>query len=396
MNVVIAALSAPTHMNGVSRHAANLARALLSTKAIAEVHFIAGAWQRDMYTSALGACDSRLHTHWIHLTDSNISRLFWYYRELPCIAAQLEADIVHLAFPSPTAEDAYPCATVLSLHDMYPFDIPSNFGRLKSAIARHIVEQCVRRVDAIACVSIATRTEFERRFPNLAHKTRVIHNVVEFRVPACNSGNLGTLKGRSFILCVAQHRANKNIPLAIKVFERLVGERILPAESRLVVVGIPGPETRKIEEEIRKARLGRMVLLYSGLSDAEMRWCYENCAVLLAPSSMEGFGLPIAEAILAGARVVCSDIPAFREVGGEICHYVPWKEDQVNAYVGIVRDALGQAPYRGISPLPFTAASIGEHYANLYGDLACPSLAGPDRLCAPAQAGSRPARFHWK
>jgi glycosyltransferase involved in cell wall biosynthesis len=394
MNVVIAAMSAPTHMNGVSRHAANLARALLSTKAISEIHFVAGAWQKEMYRSALSACDPRLHTHWIQLRDSNVSRLSWYYRELPCIAAQLEADIAHLTFPAPTAKDGYPCATVLSLHDMYPFEIPSNFGRLKSVLARHTVTQCIRRVDAIACVSSVTQTELARRFPTLTNKTQVIHNVVEFGAPAAISKNLEVLKGRSFILCVAQHRSNKNIPLAIRVFERLVGDRVMPVEARLVVVGIPGPETRRIEEEIRNARLNRKVLLVSGLSDSEMRWCYENCAWLLAPSSMEGFGLPVAEALLSGARVVCSDIPAFREVGGEACHYVPWKSDPVDTYVRAIRDALNIAPNRAASPLQLSAASIGSQYLSLYSDLACCLNSGRDRLREPLRVSSRTAGFH--
>jgi glycosyltransferase involved in cell wall biosynthesis len=394
MNVVIAAMSAPTHMNGVSRHAANLVRALLSTKAISEIHFVAGAWQREMYRSALGACDPRLHTHWIQLRGSNVSRLSWYYRELPCVAAQLEADIVHLTFPAPMANDACPCATVLSLHDMYPFEIPSNFGRLKSVLARNTVTQCVRRVDAIGCVSSTTQTEFAKRFPTLMHKTQVIHNVVEFDVPAAISRNVEVLKGRSFIVCVAQHRSNKNIPLAIRVFERLVSERILPAEARLVVIGIPGPETRTIEDEIRNARLSRRVLLFSGLSDAEMRWCYENCAMLLAPSSMEGFGLPVAEALLAGARVVCSDIPAFREVGGEACHYVPWQNDPVDTYVRAVRDALKAVPYRAPSPLQLSAACIGDQYLSLYRDLACSPISRSELLREPIRVGSRTAGFH--
>lgn len=393
MNVVIAAMSAPARMNGVSRHAANLARALLSAKEISEIHFVAGAWQKEMYQSALGVCDLRLHTHWIPLPEANLSRLFWYYRELPCIAAQLEADIVHLTFPAPTAMAAYSCATVLSLHDLYAFDIPCNFGRLKSAVARRTVSQCVHRVDAIACVSSTTQSEFARRFPRLAHKTQVIHNVVEFRVPASISSNLGTLTGRSFILCVAQHRSNKNIPLAVRVFERLLGERILPADARLVVVGIPGPETCNIEAEIRNAGLSRKVVLFSGLSDAEMRWCYENCVMLLAPSSTEGFGLPVAEAMLAGARIVCSDIPAFREVCGEACRYVPWIDDQVDTYVRAIREAVCAPPYRDRFPLQLTAASIGDRYASLYCELACAPKSRTGRFHKPVRLGSWPAEI---
>lgn len=394
MNVVVAAMSAPTQMNGVSRHAANLARALLSTKAISEIHFVGGAWQKEMYRTVMGSCDPRLHAHWIQLRDANLSRLSWYYRELPCIAAQLEADIVHLTFPAPVAMESYPCATVLTLHDLYPFDIPRNFGRLRSVLARHIVARCVRYVDAIACVSRVTQTEFVTRFPELGHKTRVIHNFAEFKAPAAMTGNLEPLRGRHFVLCVAQHRSNKNIPLAIRVFERLLAERILPPESRLVVVGMPGPETRKIEEEIRNARLGRKVLLFSGLSDAEVRWCYENCEFLFTPSSVEGFGAPVAEALLAGARVVCSDIPAFREVGGEACHYVPWTHDPVEAYVRAIREALKIAPSRAASQLQPTAAYIGDQYLSLYRDLAISPFSRSELLREPIRVGSRTTGFH--
>lgn len=391
MNVAIAALSAPTNMNGVSRHAANLARALLSTSAISEVHFLAGAWQKEMYQSALGPCEPRLHAHWIGLRDANLSRLFWYYRELPCIAAQLEADIVHLTFPAPTAPATYHCPTVLSLHDLYPFDIPYNFGLLKSAWARHTVRQCIHRVDAVACVSSFTRKEFTRRFPAMAYKAQVIPNVVEFKVQAQTTRSLEPLKGRRFILCVAQHRSNKNIPLAIQVFERLLSERILPVEARLAVVGIPGPETHKIQQEIRNARLSHRVLLYSGLSDAELRWCYENCELLLAPSSTEGFGLPIAEALLAGARVVCSEIPAFRELGGEACRYVPWTNDPVAAYVRAIRDVLAAARPRGASPPQLAATSVGERYVHLYCDLACSSISRFDTPREPGRMDQGPA-----
>ncbi|HEV2136052.1 MAG TPA: glycosyltransferase family 1 protein [Terracidiphilus sp.] len=388
MNVVIAAMSAPPQMNGVSRHAANLARALITTKAISEIHFIAGAWQKEMYRSALGVCDPRLHMHWIPLRDANLSRLFWYYRELPCIATQLEADIVHLTYPAPTPKEAYPCATVLTLHDLYPFEIPYNFGKLRSVLARHIATQCVRHVDAVTCVSHVTQTGFVTRFPALGHKAQVIHNFAEFKVPAAMTGNLEPLRGHRFLLCVAQHRSNKNIPLAIRVFERLLVERILPPEAHLVVVGMPGPETRRIEEEIRNARLGRKVLLFSGLSEAEMRWCYENCEFLFSPSSLEGFGAPVAEALLAGTRVVCSDIPAFREVGGEACHYVPWTHEPVDTYVRTIRDALGAAPYRGVLPLQLSAASSGDRYARLYADLVCSPIIGADRLREPIGMGS--------
>jgi glycosyltransferase involved in cell wall biosynthesis len=67
--------------------------------------------------------------------------------------------------------------------------------------------------------------------------------------------------------------------------------------------------------------LQEQVIFHAGVTDQELSWLYANCEILIAPSSIEGFGLPVAEALQCGAPVVCSDIPAFREVAGNAAQY---------------------------------------------------------------------------
>ena len=117
MNIVIAALSAPCQLNGVSRHGVNLVSALLSTNKITNIHYLSGCWQREMFESVLPRDDERLHTHWIELREANFHRLIWYLREFPEIARQLEADVVHLTYPAPISRGAFSCPTVVSLHE---------------------------------------------------------------------------------------------------------------------------------------------------------------------------------------------------------------------------------------------------------------------------------------
>lgn len=388
MNVVLAALSAPAQLNGVSRHAINLARALLCQPRLESLHVLAGDWQREMYRDALPSSDHRLHIHWVSLPDRNWSRLAWYFRDLPHIAGQLGADIVHLAYPAPVAPGAFPCPVVLSLHDLYAFDIPRNFGIIKAALARHTMRRSLAAVDSITCVSSSTRARLEKWLPQLACKSVVIPNIVEEPAPASAGAGLIELEGRSFILCVAQHRHNKNVPLAVQVFERLMRERILATNSYLAIVGIPGPETRRVHREIRESRLTGKVLFYSGLLDADLRWCYENCSVLLAPSSTEGFGLPIAEGMLAGCRIVCSDIAAFREVGGPGCRFVSWTGDIIAEYCKAIRETLA-VPRPARRALPnFSPGVVGRRYLALYENLTCPRTSESAMLrqpeCGPA------------
>ncbi len=366
MKIVIAALSAPCSLNGVSRHAANLARGLLSLPDAPEVHFLAGEWQREMFPSAIAQTGSHFHLHWIQIRRSNFGRIAWYYRDLPSIAAQLEADVVHMTCPAPVRAGTYKCPTVVSLHDLYPFDIPENFGIVRSAISRRLMKQCLMKIDAIACVSAYTRSRLARWLPaQVGKKALTIPNAVA-PIYGAGAAPQPLRGGQPFVLCVAQHRQNKNVPLALRVFDRALRANILPRHTRFLVLGIPGPDTRRILKEIRNLDLGNRVVLLSGISDQELRWCYRNCSLLLAPSSIEGFGLPIAEALIAGCPVVASDIPPFREIGGDCCRYVAFGEGWMEGYLGAILQTLAEPREPGASMPELAPISIAGRYMDLY------------------------------
>lgn len=56
-------------------------------------------------------------------------------------------------------------------------------------------------------------------------------------------------------------------------------------------------------------------LVFTGnISESELKWLYEKCDMVLFASEYEGLGLPILEAVEAGKKVACSNIPVFREI----------------------------------------------------------------------------------
>jgi glycosyltransferase involved in cell wall biosynthesis len=59
-----------------------------------------------------------------------------------------------------------------------------------------------------------------------------------------------------------------------------------------------------------------------GLSDSEVGVWLHGARALLLPSLAEGFGLPLAEALASEVPVICSDLPVFREVGGDVPEYL--------------------------------------------------------------------------
>jgi glycosyltransferase involved in cell wall biosynthesis len=144
----------------------------------------------------------------------------------------------------------------------------------------------------------------------------------------------------------------------------------LDPNTKLVVVGIPGPETHRIQRLVSRCGLERSVHFLKGLSEPELQWCYARCEALVAPSRTEGFGLPVAEALLAGCRVICSDIPAHREVGDRHCRFVDLDRDAENTLSEAIIATL-KMPRKSPIPLPqFSASVLAEQYSRLYRNLA--------------------------
>jgi glycosyltransferase involved in cell wall biosynthesis len=99
--------------------------------------------------------------------------------------------------------------------------------------------------------------------------------------------------------------------------------RQLPAELKerhqLVVVGALGWDTGDTLGALRS--LGERCTMLGQVSDAVLAELYRRCAVFCYPSLGEGFGLPVLEAMAAGAAVLTSNVSSLPEVGGDAVAY---------------------------------------------------------------------------
>jgi glycosyltransferase involved in cell wall biosynthesis len=367
VKILIAAASYASNISGIQRHACNVVRCLLQRQEVSFVHLVIAPWQRKLVEAAGIQPDPRLATHIAEMNPSSLSRNLWHYRKLPELAARLEVDLVHLTYPVPVHAAAFTCPTVVTLHDMYPYEIPMNFGFPKSIFNRLILNQCLRNVDAVACVSDVTRLRLEKYSTAAVSRKGIrIYNCVEAQPACAMESPIPNWQCEPFLLCVAQHRRNKNISLLIRCFDRLLRSGKVSSNMRLVVVGIAAQETRNIHSLVSALGLGGSVCFLEGLSEPELQWCYTRCEAVVAPSLTEGFGLPVAEGLLAGSRIVCSDIPAHREVGNGQCRFVALGRDAERTLAEAIVEAL-KDPRRQPAVLPeFSAPILAEQYISLY------------------------------
>jgi glycosyltransferase involved in cell wall biosynthesis len=117
-----------------------------------------------------------------------------------------------------------------------------------------------------------------------------------------------------YAVCVGTIEPRKNLTFLLAVWCRLV-EKLGPTAPRLVIAGRRGWENENIVDVLERSnRLAPYVIEVSDMSDAALASTLAGADMLLAPSSVEGFSLPVSESLALGTPVLASDIDAHREV----------------------------------------------------------------------------------
>ena len=391
MHILITAVSAARHPSGICRHAANLAYCLANTITVSKVTLLVGDWQVMYFKSAFRLKNPKLEIVPIYLANRSFERNLWYWRGLPKQVEAHSPDIVHLSFPIPFDRSYFHCPVVSSLHDLYPYDIPGNFGFPRVVFNQLFLRQCCRNSDLIVCGSEFTLGRLRVFMPGIAAAKAVrVYQCVQIDPAKTDTPPLPEGSGRPFLLTVAQHRRNKNLGLLLLAFAKLRRRGEPERELVLVVVGRNGPETARLRYLVRRLSLQGHVVFKTSVTDSELCWLYKNCALFVAPSSIEGFGLPVVEALQCGSRVLCSDIPAFREVGGAACHYFHVESSAI-ALAEAAHLAM-QAPAKKPERLDrFSARVIAAEYVAAYSSL----LAVGAAYVGAATSLSRHDRIHY-
>lgn len=188
--------------------------------------------------------------------------------------------------------------------------------RCRKGLPRLVASQqkafAIRRADGIICVSNNTRRDLLEFFPEIRHdKIRVIPNGVGdefFRVPDMPDWFVEKHKAllqRQVVLYVGHRTSYKNFPLAAAAVRQagrdyvlgVVGEPLSDEEKTLLDTSIPGSY----------AYLGRV-------PTSELNLLYNAAHCLIYPSSYEGFGIPLLEAMKAGCPVVAAARSSLPEV----------------------------------------------------------------------------------
>lgn len=221
--------------------------------------------------------------------------------------------------------------TLMTIHDIRGLHPES--GTLKRAAYKVVLGRSIRAADHVVTVSEAMKEEILSFYPGVP--ISVIYNGLDAReFDRISESDLLAVRLKyalpeDFVLAVGHVEKRKNYLRLVDAIARL---RDRGRSCSLLIIGNDSGERKAIEERVESANLSGCVKILSGLSDLEVRCTYKLCSLFVFPSSYEGFGIPILEAMAASRPMVLSDIPVFREITQDRGVYFPHHDVESMAF----------------------------------------------------------------
>jgi glycosyltransferase involved in cell wall biosynthesis len=218
-------------------------------------------------------------------------------------------DIILVDTPTRVAITRHPAAKVICVvHDLLPLtDLKLSDVATRLFLSRLLTS--LHQADELAFVSNYSMNRFRELLPQFAKlPARVVYPRTRFDTPDLSRTPAPVARPAqpTFVIIVSAE-PRKNLNTVIRAFRKM-------PQADLVVIGYTGGANlaQNLPPNIRFAGY---------IEEQDKAALIADAHGLIMPSFAEGFGVPIIEALAANTPVLCSDIPVFREVAGELADY---------------------------------------------------------------------------
>jgi glycosyltransferase involved in cell wall biosynthesis len=204
--------------------------------------------------------------------------------------------------------------TVATVYDLRSLRCPEEFGTLNRGYRRHAYRYGLTRADGLVAISAYAASEVAAIAPERRSPARVLtlgaDHVDAWPRPPAVPG-----QGITFA-----HWSNKRPDVAIRAW-RLLYDGHPGFAGVLQVVGAPPALRESLRSLAAGLGLDSAVAVHGYLPEPDYRALFASSEVVMMPTSMEGFGLPVAEAQRFGIPVVASAVGGMTEAGGNAALY---------------------------------------------------------------------------
>lgn len=290
-----ASRSTRPHPTGVERYSTEIIRALLPELK---------EFETRLYTPAR-----------IANFPARLQRVLWFPRFWSLVRLSWEM-LWHkpdlLFVPSHVLPFFAPKRSFVTVHDVAFMKIPEAYGWKQRFYLRWSTRRAVKKCEKIFVPTMAVKVDVQKFFG--ARRVEVIpHGPLHFEARVRNRA-----PGKNpYFFYVGRLEEKKNLGLILDAWKNMQAQY---PEARVILAGAPANAFAGLKRRVEQEKL--RVELRGYVSEGELLSLYKGATAFLFPSLEEGFGFPILSAFEAQCPVICSDIPALKEVAGEAALYV--------------------------------------------------------------------------
>ena len=301
------------HPTGVARYAREVTLAL--DQLLAERHPLTRGLELDLVVPRLPANALQLRamsTRVVH--EFNRPRLpqAWVQFQLP---RHVKGGLLSFCNLAPVMVRRQ----IACIHDLQTFTSPRSYSRGFRLAHRVILPLLGRRAERVTTVSKLSRDELIGRGVAPAEKIVVTYNGSDHALrwrPELSRLDLPT--ARPFVLCLPRNQAHKNPELLFRLAQPL--ERM--GVDMLMMGDVDGDLIAKLGQSGASN-----IRLLGRISDDDFAATLSRALCFLFPSRMEGFGLPVVEAMTWGCPVIASTAPCLPEICGDAALFADPDDD---------------------------------------------------------------------
>jgi glycosyltransferase involved in cell wall biosynthesis len=227
-----------------------------------------------------------------------------------------------------------PCKSIVTLHDVIPLEHGSSMNLARRTAYRWVAVDALQ-ADCVVTDSAASRESIRRAFPG-SREPIVVH-------PGCRierGGDAWPAWPKPTVLTVGINKPHKNLETLIRALA------MVPAAQRPLLL-CAGPEDARYPGAAALASkhgIAGDVRALGMVNERQLAGLYRSATLFAFPTRIEGFGLPLLEAMTLGVPALVSDLPVLREIAGETAWFVA--ADDAAAWSRALTSLLGDAPHR--------------------------------------------------
>ncbi len=234
-------------------------------------------------------------------------RVLWQQLLLPRHFRDADA-LCSLAYTCPLRKGP---PIILHVHDIIALEHPELCSFRNVLHIRSLLPRSIRRASRILASSRDVADRLRTRFGTLP--IEVVPLGVDFPRFASPAPRPSLPFDGPYLLFVGNLEPKKGLPTLLDAYARCADRLQIP----LVLVGRPAWKCADLVQRARNWRGPGTVYLAGPVPAEQLPGFYQHAFAFVFPSLVEGFGLPVLEAMAAGTPVVHSDCPALLETAGD-------------------------------------------------------------------------------